>query len=95
MEDHNLQLTEMEAHVLRFIIDNLYAEVGFSDIGDTCIAEGTGIPMNKLRGVISSLSKKGIVHPDPDAAYYMDWCSSIVYLNEKFYYLHPVWKDEE
>ena len=92
MENHNLALTKMETQALEYLIDSLYAEAGFSDVGDTCISKGTGIPMNQLRGVLASLSKKGIIYLEEGENY--SWCSSVIYLEEKFWYLHPEWKDE-
>jgi hypothetical protein len=59
-------LTDLEKQTLQAIANEMYAEYGFSDIGATDISKATGIPMNSLRGVISSLVKKGHISPLED-----------------------------
>ena len=90
MESHNLKLTEMESQVLESFIGELYAEPGFSDVDAKDLSKITKIPMNSIRGVLSSLVKKGIVSLENSD----DNTFIIIYLNEPFYYLHPVWKNE-
>ncbi len=93
MEKHNLNLTELEEKVLENLIDNLYAEPGFSDVDAKDISKETGIPMKSIRGVLGSLVKKGIVSLDETSTYgapkYV-----IIYLNNDYWYLHPEWKNE-
>jgi hypothetical protein len=87
------QFTELEEQVLNALIENLYAEPGFSDVDATDLSEWTGIPTKQVRGVLSSLIKKGVVTLDETDTYgarnYV-----IVYLNEAYWYLHPEWKSE-
>jgi len=81
-----LNLTEMETATMESLISLLYAEPGFSDVDAKDLSKDTGIPMNSIRGVLSSLTKKGLIAiDDPGAGF------QIVYLMEQFYYLHPEW----
>ena len=63
------QFTELEQKVLESLIDNLYAEPGFSDVDATDLSEWTGIPTKQVRGVLSSLIKKGVVTLDETDTY--------------------------
>ena len=84
-----LNLTEMETATMESLISFLYAEPGFSDVDAKDLSKDTGIPVNSIRGVLSSLTKKGLIQiDDPGAGY------QIVYLMEQFYYLHPTWSNE-
>jgi len=89
MEKHDLNLTALEKKVLETLINNLYAEPGFSDVDASDLSRDTLIPMDEIRGVISSLVKKGIIIVDDNGAGYQ-----IIYLDEDYYYLHPEWKNE-
>jgi len=83
-----LKLTEMETNTMTSLISLLYAEAGYSDVDAKDLAKDTGIPINSMRGVLSSLIKKGLIGiDDPGAGF------QIVYLNEQFYYLHPEWSN--
>jgi len=88
MENTNLNFTELEKQVMEYFIHMLYAEPGFSDVDATDLAAGTKISTRSIRGVLSSLVKKGIIQIDDNDAGYQ-----IIYLNEKYWYLHPEWKD--
>ena len=93
MENTNdLQLTKMEKTVLNSLIENLYAEPGFSDVSPQDLSSSTKIPMRSLRGVLGSLSKKGVIWLTDD--YSSDREFVIVYLCESYYHLHPSWKNE-
>lgn len=92
MENHNLSLTELETTVLENLIDGLYAEPGFSDVDAHDIAKSTGISTKSIRGALSSLVKKGIVSLQETDNYASDKQYVIIYLNDNFYYLHPLWK---
>jgi hypothetical protein len=85
--------TELETQVLNALIDGLYAEPGFSDVDANDLSEWTGIPTKQVRGVLSSLIKKGVVTLDETDTFgapkYV-----IVYLNESHWHLHPEWKSE-
>jgi hypothetical protein len=88
---NELQLTAMEKSVLNSLIDNLYAEPGFSDVSPQDISRYTKIPMRSLRGVLSSLSKKGVIWLSD---HYSNREFVIIYLCESHYNLHPSWKNE-
>ena len=94
MEKHNLQLTDLETQVLENLINNLYAEPGFSDVDAKDISSSTGIPMKSIRGVISSLVKKGIVHLEETDNMWASEQFVIIYLHDSHWYLHPQWKEE-
>jgi hypothetical protein len=92
MEKHNLSLTAMETQVMESLIVNLYAEPGFSDVDAKDLSRSTKIPTRSIRGVLSSLVKKGLITIDNS-------CSSnrayeLIYLNPGYWYLHPEWKEE-
>ncbi len=89
MENNNLSLTALENQALECLINNLYAEPSFSDVDANDISRQTKIPMKSIRGVLSSLTKKGIITIDDNGAGFQ-----IVYLCEQFWYLHPTWKNE-
>lgn len=61
----NIDLTEMETTVLAALKNGLWynwdCEPGYSDVTPLEISEVTNIPMNKLRGVLSSLVQKDLV----------------------------------
>jgi len=86
------QFTQLEEQVLTALIGGLYAEPGFSDIDANDLAEATGIPTKQIRGVLSSLVKKGVVTLDETD----NWNGPqyvIIYLNEAYWYMHPQWKN--
>ncbi len=83
-----LGLTELEQQVLKALIYNLYAEAGFSDVDVKDIARDAKLKVNVVKGVIGSLTKKGIVY-----GYDNDFVG-IIYLDDDYWYLHPEWKDE-
>ena len=93
-EIKELNLTDMESKALQALIDGLYAEPGFSDVDANDISKMTKIDISKIRGVISSLVKKGIVYVDtsevmPGSGTYL------IELNSEYWYLHPEWKDAD
>lgn len=94
MEKHNLQLTELETKVLENLIENLYAEPGFSDVDAKDISHSTGIPTKSIRGVLSSLVKKGIVFLEETDSFGAPEQFVLIYLNNSHWYLHPEWKEE-
>lgn len=55
------ELTNKEQLVLDSLIGLLYAEAGFSDVDVNDIAEDINISQKIIRGVLSSLVKKGII----------------------------------
>ena len=84
-----LHLTEMETSTMESLISLLYAEPGYSDVDAKDLSKDTGIPVNSIRGVLSSLTKKGLIDIDDNGAGFQ-----IVHLMEQFYYLHPTWSNE-
>lgn len=82
------ELTVLEYSVLKELIDLLYAEPGFSDVDVTDIAEKSGLTINQVKGVVGSLTKKGIVCVGEE-----DF-EGIIYLDTKYFYLHPDWSEE-
>jgi hypothetical protein len=92
MENHNLSLTKLETTVLETLIDGLYAEPGFSDVDAHDIAKATKISTKSIRGVLSSLVKKGIIWLDETCSYGAEKQYVIIYLSRDYWYLHPEWK---
>ena len=82
MEKHNLQLTNLETQVLENLINNLYAEPGFSDVDANDISRSTGIPMKSIRGVLSSLVKKGIIFLNETDSFGASEQFVIIYLHD-------------
>ena len=90
----NLQsenLTKLEATVLESLISSLYAEPGFSDVDAHDLARHTKISTRSIRGVLSSLIKKGYITIDDSCG---NGIYQLIYLNENKWYLHPEWKEE-
>jgi len=56
-----IELTQLEAQTLKNLIDNLYAEAGFSDVDARDIADNIKVNIKSVRGALGSLVKKGIV----------------------------------
>lgn len=90
----NLNLTDLETKTLTAFIDHLYAEPGFSDVDAKDLSKATKIPTTSIRGVLSSLVKKGIVSLVETNTYGASEQYVIIYLNPEFWYLHPEWKEE-
>jgi predicted transcriptional regulator len=84
-----IELTQLEAQVLKNLIDNLYAEAGFSDVDARDIADNIKVNIKSVRGALGSLVKKGIVTIENNGAGF-----DIIYLNPAHYYLHPSWSKE-
>lgn len=90
MEKHNLKFTALETRVMESLIDGLYAEPGFSDVDAHDISRQTGISTKSIRGVLSSLVKKGIITIDDSCG---NGVYELIYLNDGYHYLHPEWKE--
>lgn len=84
-EAKSITSTDLEYTVLVELIRCLYAEPGFSDVDCKELAANLELPVNRVKGVIGSLTKKGIVYVGED-----DF-ADIVYLERKYWYLHPEW----
>lgn len=93
MENHTLNLTQLETTVLENIINGLYAEAGFTDVDVNDIKDQTGIDNKILRGVLSSLIKKQIIEIEPTNTYGAPEYQ-LIHLRKDYWYLHPEWKNE-
>jgi hypothetical protein len=89
-----IKLTQLEAQVLKSLIDNLYAEAGFSDVDARDIADNIKVNIKSVRGALGSLVKKGIVFIESTDTFNSNDIFEIIYLNPAHYYLHPEWKNE-
>ena len=58
---NTIAVTQLEKQVLEALAKGMYAELGFSDVGLPELREDTGLTNKVLRGVGSSLIKKGLV----------------------------------
>lgn len=70
MQNIGIELTALEQQVLEAYISGLYAEPGFSDVDVNDLAAMTKISTKTIRGVLSSLVKKGIVSVNDNGAGY-------------------------
>jgi hypothetical protein len=59
---NTIAVTQLEKQVLEALASEMYAECGFSDAGLGEVVEGTGLPVNVVRGVMSSLIKKDLLY---------------------------------
>jgi transcription initiation factor IIE alpha subunit len=82
--------TELEQQVLDSLIFNLYAEPGFSDVDAKDLSKETGISTSIVRGVLSSLIKKGVVSIQATETYGAP-VYQLIYLQRAFWHLHPKW----
>lgn len=89
-ETSKQSLTANEIKVLTAFIHGLYAEPGFSDVDANDLSRDTGISTRSIRGILSSLVKKGYLNIDEanDGGYV------IIYLSESKFYLHPEWRND-
>jgi transcription initiation factor IIE alpha subunit len=94
MKNCNVIVTELEKTVLESLISQLYAEPGFSDVDAKDIANDTGIETRIIRGVLSSLVKKGIVQLEATNTYGANEQFVIIYLKKEYWGLHPEWSAE-
>ncbi len=88
---NEMNLTQLEETLLNALIDHLYAEEGFSDIEANDLAKWTNTDIKIVRGVLGSLIKKGIVSIFQQQGETQNHFYQIIYLNEQYYNLHPVW----
>jgi len=86
-------LTPKEKLVLTKLIDNLYAEEGFSDVCPNDLATITELPPKSVGGILTSLQAKGYVWVS-EPEYWMGKMEipALVYLCEEHYNLHPKWE---
>ena len=86
-----INLTVSEADTLKALINSMYAEYNFSDVTVGDLAQITGTPTKILRGVVSSLIKKGLVEKFENEGGYV-----ILYLTDLVdgYVNLDEWKEE-
>lgn len=90
-------LTKLEKDVLSAVAGGMYAELGFSDVGIEEVMSDTGLSANVVRGVASSLIKKGLIDIDDreSEGYKNKPTMHIWYLTYKTMGLVPHWVDED
>lgn len=88
---NEINLTPLEQTLLNAFIDHLYAEEGFSDVEANDLAKWTNTDIKIVRGVLGSLIKKGIVDIFQQQGERQNQFHQIIYLNQAYYNLHPVW----
>ena len=93
-----ITVTQLEKSILEALANEMYAEEGFSDAGLREVVIGSGLSVHVVRGVQSSLIKKGLIviwdrvgdygvnHRDP--------YTHIWYLTEQTKGLVPNWVEE-
>ncbi len=83
----NLNLTQLETITLTELIKNVDIDINedsiFSSVETEDLSQFTGIEIKKMRGVVGSLIKKGIVYLED----YDDDGIEIVYLDNEYFYL--------
>ena len=93
-----IKVTPKEKQVLESLAQNMYAELGFSDVGFYELRMDTGLTNNILRGVVSSLIKKELIDIDDRrdewGIDHRDVDNHIIYLTEKTQGLVPNWVEE-
>lgn len=92
----SIKVTKLENQVLKSMAAGMFAEYGYSDYTLPDLIEDTGLTSKVLRGVASSLIKKGLIQIDEreDEGFKNNISQHIWYLNDDATYLVPHWKDE-
>ena len=92
-----ITVTKLEKQVLESLASGMYAELGYSDMGIADIHQDTQIPRSVLRGVASSLIKKGLISIDDreGEGYKNQMDMHIWYLNSEVQGLVPHWVGQE
>jgi hypothetical protein len=84
-----IELTELENKVLTCFLNELKDyDFGFSDIICQNLVKPTQLKLSQIKGVIGSLTKKGLVFTDD-----MDTKHDLIFLAEKAYSLHSEWNE--
>jgi DNA replication protein DnaD len=83
----NLNLTQLETVTVSELIKNVDIDINedsiFSSIETEDLSNFTGIEIKKMRGVVGSLIKKGIVYIED----FDDDGTEIIYLDNEYFYL--------
>ena len=94
-----IEVTGLEKQVLEALAGEMYAEPGFSDAGIDEVVGITGLTSRVVRGVASSLIKKGLLDiDDRDGEWGInpnDTSMHIWYLHGDAWGLVPHWVDED
>ena len=85
----DLNLTQLESQVLGSLISQLYAEAGYSDVDAKDTTQHIKVYIKSVRGALGSLVRKDIIDIDGNDSGYQ-----IIYLNQKYWTLHPQWKND-
>jgi DNA-binding MarR family transcriptional regulator len=84
-----LPLTTLEKITLNSLVEQLYAEAGFSDVDVNDISNDINVSTSIIRGALGSLSKKGYIFVETQNGY------DIIYLAYKHWYLvSEYWAEE-
>lgn len=86
-EASQYNLTEKESIILSAFVGELYAEENFSDVSPQDLQKITGISQRSYKGVLGSLTKKGVLYIEDKKELGTDM--DIVYLSNTD--LHPDW----
>lgn len=84
-----IDLTVNEATTLKALINNMFAEYNFSDVGINDLSRITKTPTKKLRGVVSSLVKKNLVEKEENDSGFI-----ILYLTDLVAGYVEDWREE-
>lgn len=87
-------ITTLEYLFITTLIDQLYAEEGFSDVDIIDMAREMALTLPECKGVLGSLTKKGLVHTYDEYRCAVN-NSPIIYLADGLYHLHPTWEHDE
>ena len=89
--------TKKEAEILRALIDNLYAEPGFSDVDAQDLAEVTGLGIQAVGGLLTQLEAKGILFVEElsPRTGHIGMDENLIYLTETGERYHARWAEEE
>ena len=83
-----IKLTNLEKQFMSKFIGELYAEEGFSDVDVNSMSKVLGMSVNIIKGILGSLTKKGLVHTQDNECGF-----DIIYLDNGYYWMHPEWKN--
>lgn len=89
-----IKVTNLEKQVLQALAFHMYAEEGFSDAGIDEVKEKTSLDTKVIRGVGSSLVKKGLIHiDDRDGEYGRNARMFIWYLDTRLHGMVKIWRE--
>lgn len=89
---YKIEVTKLEEKVIRAIANAMYGELGFSDVYASDIADEINISIKRVRGVVSSLIKKNLLHVDDNEMFKIE-NEYVLYLDDSLYGLVPHWRE--